>query len=146
MAGEFLVAELIVPSQSTPVRSVVGLSHVAQVRAAATVFADWDNRVGSGSSAMRSTPRCATAPSCCGAGQAAHRPGPRASHAGPGAGGRDQGVLADERFSRARLADTPTWMARYDDAVHAGEAGHALGEAAVMAFSSPKHATTVVAA
>ena len=42
------VAELIAPTQPTPVPSVVGLSHVAEVRAAAATFADWDNRHGSG--------------------------------------------------------------------------------------------------
>ncbi|MGQ0774909.1 MAG: XRE family transcriptional regulator, partial [Pseudonocardiales bacterium] len=42
------MAELITPTEPTPVPSVVGLSHVAEVRAAATTFADWDNRQGSG--------------------------------------------------------------------------------------------------
>jgi len=47
-AGGSTVAELITATQPTPVPSVVGLSHVAEIRAAATAFANWDNRHGSG--------------------------------------------------------------------------------------------------
>ena len=39
--------------------------------------------------------------------------------------------VADEEFSHARPADTPPWMATYDDAVHSGEAAHALWELGV---------------
>ncbi len=47
-ADESTVAELITLTQPTPVPSVVGMSHVVEVRTAGTAFADWDNRFGSG--------------------------------------------------------------------------------------------------
>ncbi len=47
-AGQSAVAELITPTQPTPVPSVVGLDEVAGVRTAATTFAGWDARYGGG--------------------------------------------------------------------------------------------------
>ena len=47
-AGQSALAELITPTQPTPVPSVVGLDEVAGVRTAATTFAGWDARYGGG--------------------------------------------------------------------------------------------------
>ncbi|MDQ3153957.1 MAG: XRE family transcriptional regulator [Actinomycetota bacterium] len=224
VAGESTMAELITPAQVTPIPSVVGVSHVAQVRAAATVFADWDNRYGSGfvreavnaqlrycaellnarcpeavraelfaavgylgniaaftafdtyahhdarrmfrfalscaeqagdwSLRARILANMARQALCCGDPDTAltsielalvradrltatERARLHTARARVLATlGRVQEAatavgMADEQFSRARAADTPSWMAHYDDAVHCGEAGHAQWEAAV---------------
>ena len=223
-AGGSTVAELITATQPTPVPSVVGLSHVAEIRAAATAFANWDNRHGSGFvreavgaqlgyCAKLLTARCSEtvrpelfsavgylgnitaftaydsyahddarrlfrfALSCAEeaadwslrarilsgmARQALWCSDPDAAltfielalvradrltaterarlHTARARAlaklGRAQDAVtavgvADEEFSHARPADTPPWMATYDDAVHSGEAGHALWELGV---------------
>ena len=223
-AGGSTVAELITATQPTPVPSVVGLSHVAEIRAAATAFANWDNRHGSGFvreavgaqlgyCAKLLTARCSEtvrpelfsavgylgnitaftaydsyahddarrlfrfALSCAEeaadwslrarilfnmARQALWCDDPDAAltfielalvradrltaterarlHTARARVlarlGRTQDAVtaigvADEEFSHARPADTPPWMATYDDAVHSGEAGHALWEVGV---------------
>ena len=48
MAGPVAVAELLTPTQPTRIPSVVGMTHVADVRAAAEAFAGWDARYGGG--------------------------------------------------------------------------------------------------
>jgi len=48
VAGQAAVAELLAPTQSTRIPSVVDMTHVAEVRAAAEAFADWDARYGGG--------------------------------------------------------------------------------------------------
>ena len=220
------MAGLITATQPTPVPSVVGLSHVAEVRAAATVFADWDNRHGSGFvreavgaqlgyCAKLLTVRCSEtvrpelfsavgylgnitaftafdsyahddarrlfsfALSCAEeaadwslrarilsnmarqalwcddpdaaltlielalvradrltATERARLQTARARARALAKLGRAQDAVtavgvADEEFSHARPADIPPWMATYDDAVHSGEAGHALWEIGV---------------
>lgn len=224
MAGESTLAELISATQPTPVPSVVGLSHVADIRSAAAAFADWDNRFGSGfvreavnaqlrycaellnarcservrtelfsavgylghitaftsfdayahddarrlfrfalscteeagdwSLRARVLSSMARQATCCGDLDAALTFAELALvradrltatelarlHTSRGRTlsklGRVQEAatavgVADEQFSHAGPADTPAWMAHYDDAVHAGEAGYALWELAV---------------
>lgn len=46
--GPLTFADLITSTQPTPVPSVVGYKEVTEVRNAARVFADWDNRYGGG--------------------------------------------------------------------------------------------------
>jgi hypothetical protein len=46
--GQSALAELIAPTQPTPVPSVVGMAEVAEVRNAATVFESWDAIYGGG--------------------------------------------------------------------------------------------------
>ena len=48
VAGSAALVELLVPTQPTRIPSVVGMTHVADVRAAAEAFADWDARYGGG--------------------------------------------------------------------------------------------------
>ena len=48
VAGQAAVAELLAPTQPTRIPSVVDMTHVAEVRAAAEAFADWDARYGGG--------------------------------------------------------------------------------------------------
>ncbi len=48
VSGPLAFADLIVPTQPTPVPSVVGHAEVAEVRNAARTFSSWGNRYGSG--------------------------------------------------------------------------------------------------